>query len=144
MVRRHLRKLELDGFIKTIKNARGGKPGDTRHYKITFTEVTSSVITQTEKLSITTPSDEFFTSVMKERDDPPRGINTPPADDSQTIKQPLLTYKELIDKFGYGWEHDPNRSCLVGKYIGIEARPGELNGPYVARLMEKLRMKSLI
>lgn len=138
MTRRHLRKLESDGLIKTVKNAHGGKPGDTRHYKITLPGM------EVRRQDTTPPSDEPVISPTEERIPPHRSPSTTPMNVSQTINQPYITYKVINDKYGYGWECDPNKTYEVGRFIGLTAQPGEGNAPFVARIRAKLnRMQTL-
>ena len=138
MARRHMRKLEVDGFIKTVKNAKGGKQGDTRHYKITLPNTVIKELNSIEEKVDSPPMDDFFATVMKERNHSLMKSSTSPVDVSQTIKQPFITYKDINKEFGMGWEYDSNKTYRIGKMIGVEARPGEDNAPFVGRLKEKI------
>jgi hypothetical protein len=126
-VRRWTHDLEKRGLIKIVENRFGGDKGKTCRYKITLPVI--QVQTQKSK-KIATPVHDRYPSRQ--------GTFTPPAEGSQTVVEPLLTNKDIIKKFGLGWEKNPDTAYIVGRELGINAYPGEETYTLVGRIYNKL------
>ena len=63
---------------------------------------------------------------------------TSPTEGSQTVVEPLLTNKDIIKKFGLGWDKNPDTAYIVGRALGINANPGEETYTLVGRIYSKL------
>ena len=53
------------------------------------------------------------------------GTPTPVTDGSLTVVKPYITNTYLNQKFGFGWNKNPDTAYQAGLALGIQARPGE-------------------
>ena len=126
-VRRWTHKLEKIGLIKIVGNRFGGDKGKSCRYKITL----PAIADLKNKSQQTSPP-------MRDPYPSPRRAFTPPTEGSQTVVEPLLTNKDIIKKFGLGWEKNPDTAYIVGRELGINAYPGEETYTLVGRIYSKL------
>lgn len=131
-VRRHTHLLESKGLLKIVENRYGGAKGKSCRYKITLPTCTRKKTEST--IEKTTIADARHASHS--------GTSTTLAHESQTIQEPYITNKDLIRKFGLGWNKNPDTAYKVGLFIGVHAAPGEDNYSFVNRIYMKLKQQS--
>lgn len=112
-----LHKLKNDGYISVAKNAFGGSPGSTPHYKIHLEKLKSKPILQI-KGGAPTPPTNFSptplvslsrTAPIEFQDHSRMSVQTPPLDETQTMNKPYInpSIAELESKHGKYWHEDP-------------------------------------
>jgi len=126
-VRRWTHTLEKKGLMKIVENRFGGDKGKSCRYKITLPPI-----------PVKTPKFQQTSSPMRDPYPSHQRTITPPTEGSQTVVEPLLTNKDIIKKFGLGWEKNPNTAYIVGRELGINAYPGEETYTLVGRIYNKL------
>ena len=128
-VRRYTHQLEERGWLKIVSNRLGGDKGKSCRYKITLPPII-------KKASFIT--NENYTPPTQVHNYSHAGPNTPPLDGSLTVVKSYITNTDLNNKFGFGWNRNPDTAYQAGIAMGILARPGEDTYSLVNRIYAEL------
>lgn len=128
-VRRYTHELEKRGWLKIVSNRFGGEKGKSCRYKIVLPAV---------KVPNKNSFRQIKTTPLHVPNHSPTDTSTTVTDGSQTVVKSYITNTDLNNKFGFGWNTNPDKAYQAGLALGIQARPGEDTYSLVNRIYSAL------